>query len=61
MSFIKLKIKLKQLFCRYKNKGWMKKKSTFQCLSGDEIFLVCRDCGKILDEKFIEHEGMGWK
>ena len=61
MSFIKLKIKLKQLFCRHKNKVWMKKKSTFQCLSGDEIFLVCRDCGKILDEKFIEHEGMGWK
>ncbi|WP_324279294.1 hypothetical protein [Fusobacterium polymorphum] len=61
MSFIKLKIKLKQLFCRHKNKLWMKKKSTFQCLSGDEIFLVCRDCGKILDEKFIEHEGMGWK
>ena len=45
MSFIKLKIKLKQLFCRHKNKGWMKKKSTFQCLSGDEIFLVCRDWG----------------
>lgn len=61
MSFIKLKIKLKQLFCRHKNKLWMKKKSTFQCLSGDEIFIVCRDCGKILDEKFIEHEGMGWK
>jgi hypothetical protein len=54
-------IKLKQLFCRHKNKLWMKKKSTFQCLSGDEIFIVCRDCGKILDEKFIEHEGMGWK
>lgn len=61
MGFIKLKIKLKQLFCRHKNKLWMKKKSTFQCLSGDEIFIVCRDCGKILDEKFIEHEGMGWK
>ena len=57
MSFIKLK----QLFCRHKNKGWMKKKSTFQCLSGDEIFLVCKDCGKILDSTFREHEGNGWK
>ena len=61
MSFIKLKIKLKQLFCRHKNKLWMKKKSTFQCLSGDEIFLVCKDCGKILDSTFREHEGNGWK
>ena len=57
----KLKIKLKQLLCRDKNKGWMKKKSTFQCLSGDEIFLVCKDCGKILDSTFREHEGNGWK
>ncbi|MCW0263108.1 hypothetical protein [Fusobacterium vincentii] len=57
----KLKIKLKQLLCRHKNKGWMKKKSTFQCLSGDEIFLVCKDCGKILDSTFREREGNGWK
>lgn len=57
----KLKIKLKQLFCRHKNTQWMKEKSKFQCLSGDRIYLVCKDCEKILDSTFREHEGNGWK
>lgn len=55
------KSKLGQLICRHKHKGWYVKEETYHCISGERIFLICEDCGKIIDSFFQEYEGMGYK
>ncbi len=60
MSITK-KEKLGQLLCRHKNTGWYVEKSRFQSLKGEKQYKVCEGCGKILGEKLLEYEGMGFK
>lgn len=53
--------KLGQLLCRHRHKGWHIKQETYSCISGERRFLVCEDCGKIIDSYFARYEGMGYK
>ena len=55
--------KLGQLLCRHKHKGWYEKKEqeTYRGISGERIYLICEDCGKIIDSFFQEYEDMGFK
>jgi hypothetical protein len=57
------KSKLGQLLCRHKHKGWYEKEEqeTYRCISGERIYLICEDCGKIIDSYFARYEGMGFK
>jgi hypothetical protein len=55
------KSKLGQLLCRHKHQGWYIKQELYSCISGERRFLVCEDCGKILDSYFARYEGMGYK
>lgn len=62
MSEINRKSKLRQLFCGHKKSEWFRKKeSSFSCISGETHYKVCTDCGKTLDTRFREYEGMGFK
>lgn len=49
---------LKRLFCRHKETEWMVKKPDggFVCISGERRYLVCKKCGKIVDEYFHRYE-----
>lgn len=55
--------KLGQLLCRHRHKGWYEKEEqeTYRCISGERIYLICEDCGKIIDSFFQEYEGKGFK
>ena len=57
----KIKTKLKQLLCRHREKTWMEKQTMFFSLSGDTHYLICKKCGKELDQRTFEHEGNGYK
>lgn len=57
----KLKGKLGQLLCRHKHKGWYEKKETYHGISGERFFLICEDCGKIIDSFFQEYDDIGFK
>ena len=35
--------------------------SKYMCISGEEIYIVCKKCGKVKDSYFREYEGMGYK
>ena len=50
------KIKIAQLFCRHKNKGWYTRQSTFHNLQGQTQYLICEDCGKELKTQFIKYD-----
>lgn len=56
-----MKKKLMQFFCRHKKTNWYKKESMFQSLSGERHYLICEKCGKEVDDRFFEYEGMGFK
>ena len=55
------KSKLGQLLCKHKHKGWYIKQELYSCISGERRYLICEDCGKILDSYFARYEGMGFK
>ena len=59
---ITIKNKIAQFFCEHRNAGWYRDDSaTFQIVSGERHFKICRDCGKVLDERFQDYEGNGFK
>lgn len=53
---INQKGKLGQFFCRHHNQEWLKKIEKYHNLSGDTHYLICKDCGKELDTRFISHD-----
>lgn len=57
-----IKLILKQTFCKHEYQE-MKKIDTskYMCISGEEIYIVCKKCGKVKDSYFREYEGMGNK
>jgi len=62
MGEINTKGKLGQLFCRHIKSEWFRKKeSGLSCISGETHYKVCTNCGKTLDTRFREYEGMGFK
>lgn len=59
---ITVKNKLFQFFCKHKNKGWYRDDSTyFQIIHGERHYEVCRNCSKVLDEKFIDYDDNHFK
>lgn len=58
---IEQKSKLAQFFCGHKNTGWYRKDFPFENLRGERHYKVCEKCGKVLGERFMEYEGMGFK
>lgn len=57
-----IKLILKQTFCKHEDQE-MKKVDTskYMCISGEEIYIVCKKCRKVKDSYFREYEGMGYK
>ena len=57
-----IKLILKQTFCKHEYQE-MKKVDTskYMCISGEEIYIVCKKCGKVKDSYFREYEGTGHK
>ena len=57
-----IKLILKQTFCKHEYQE-MKKVDTskYMCISGEEIYIVWKKCGKVKDSYFREYEGMGYK
>ena len=57
-----IKLILKKSFCKHEYQE-MKKVDTskYMCISGEEIYIVCKKCGKVKDSYFREYEGMGYK
>ena len=57
-----IKLILKQTFCKHEYQE-MKKVDTRKDMgiSGEEIYIVCKKCGKVKDSYFREYEGMGYK
>ena len=57
-----IKLILKQTFCKHEYQE-MKKVDTskYMCISGEEIYIVCKKWGKVKDSYFREYEGMGYK
>lgn len=58
---INKKGKIGQFFCKHKDTGWYTKKEMFLSLRGEQRYHICRDCGKVIGEQFMEYEGMGFK
>ena len=64
-------IKIKQLFCKHKNIEYFRRKSIYQPLHGERIYMFCADCGKELGSRFYtneelcmsfeEYKGNNWK
>lgn len=54
--FVPARNNCRTFFCRHKNTEWMKKVEKFQNLSGETRYLVCQDCGKVIDTMFVKHE-----
>lgn len=52
----KLKMFIKQLFCRHKEQNWREKRGMFHIISGDQYEKYCLHCGKILEERFVPYE-----
>ena len=50
------KSKIGQFFCRHKESQWCQKSQLFFNLSGDRVYLICLDCGKQIDSKFVKHD-----
>lgn len=67
----KIKNKIKQLFCKHKNIEYFRRKSIYQPLHGERIYMFCADCGKELGSRFYtneelcmsfeEYKGNNWK
>lgn len=57
-----IKTRIKQRFCSHEAQ-WMRKNDMFFNLRGETHYLVCKKCGKILDERFMEYDydGKGFK
>ena len=55
------KNKFMQLFCRHKNIGSFTDQSTLQSISGETVYHICKDCGKMKGKQFLRYEGMGFK
>lgn len=55
--------KIAQFFCKHEHKNWYKAQSEigYFNLRGETRYLVCEDCGKVIDKMFLEYEGMGFK
>jgi hypothetical protein len=48
--------------CKHIHTEWCNEPpSKFMCISGVRVIKVCKDCGKVIDDMFFEHEGMGYK
>lgn len=45
---------IKKANCIHKNLMWIKEKSIFKFLNGDRIYLICKDCNKILFNSFMK-------
>ena len=59
---IKEKSRVGQFFCKHKNTRWfVENKKGFQIISGEKRLHICKDCGKVIGECFMEYEGMGYK
>lgn len=49
-------LKIKQFLCSHKKQAWSKKeKGEVQNIRGERHFLICEDCGKVMDDCFIEN------
>lgn len=57
-----IKTRIRQCFCEHEAR-WMRKNDMFFNLRGETHYLVCKKCGKILDERFMEYDydGKGFK
>lgn len=55
------KSRFKQFLCRHRKRGWYLENTLFQSLNGERHYNICEDCGKVLDERFLEYEGNGFK
>ncbi len=47
--------KLGQLLCRHKHTNWYQPQTKFFHLQGETHHLVCEDCGKVLDKRFVRY------
>ena len=57
-----IKLILKQTFCKHEYQEMNKvDTSKYMCISGEEIYIVCKKSGKVKDSYFREYEGMGYK
>lgn len=52
-------MKIKQINCSHKNTKWIREKLTFNFLNGDRVYLVCKDCYKILASSIIKNSKIG--
>lgn len=53
------KLKLKRMFCKHKNQEWMveaREYQKFTVISGERRYLVCQDCGKVIDSYFHKYD-----
>lgn len=50
----------KRLFCKH---DWeiVREKSMFFSLYGEQLYLRCKKCGKVVEYIFREYEGNGYK
>lgn len=64
-AFKKLVTAIHQALCKHKDTELMKRVSTgeytFQCISGERVYEVCKHCGKVVNTYFLEFEGAGYK
>lgn len=61
-SNVGIRKRIRQTFCNH-DPVWMRKNTLFYNLRGEEHYLVCRKCEKILDKRFVEYDydGRGFK
>ncbi len=52
----KPKSKIAQFFCKHKRTCWCTKVSTYYNISGERRYLVCEDCGKVLNSYFHKYD-----
>nr|DAS60508.1 MAG TPA: hypothetical protein [Caudoviricetes sp.] len=52
-------MKIKQINCSHKNTKWIREKLTFNFLNGDRVYLVCKDCYKILAFSITKNSKIG--
>lgn len=54
--------RIQKLFCKHKNTFKAKQVGNiFQALNGERVYIICKDCNKVVDSIFYEHEGKGYK
>lgn len=47
-------MKIKQINCSHKNTKWIREKLTFNFLNEDRVYLVRKDCHKVLASSIIK-------